>query len=196
MWAGNVRGPLAPPGTYQVRLTALGETKNASFEIARDPRLTGVSDADLQEQFKLALQIRDRLSQANGAVQRIRALKDQITARRDEAGDARVTGAAETLTTKLTDVEGEIYQFRNQSNQDPLNFPIKLNNKVAALMGVVESGDGRPTEQAYVVFRELSAKLDAELTRLGDLVKTELPAFNRLLTGRKLRPVVDQSPTP
>ena len=60
-------------------------------------------------------------------------------------------------------MEGEIYQYRNRSSQDPLNFPIKLNNKLAALQGIVESGDYRPTDQSQAVFKELSAQLDVQL---------------------------------
>jgi hypothetical protein len=70
------------------------------------------------------------------------------------------------LLQKLTAIEGEIYQYRNQSSQDPLNYPIKLNNKLAALEGVVESADTRPTEQSYGVFKDLSSRLDAQIGRL------------------------------
>ena len=70
-----------------------------------------------------------------------------------------------------------------------MNYPIKLNNKLAALMGVVDSGDGRPTEQSYAVFKELGARLDAELARLDALTKTDLVAFNKLLAGRRIEGV-------
>jgi photosystem II stability/assembly factor-like uncharacterized protein len=193
MWAANTRGPLAPPGRYQVRLTALGETRTQTFEIARDPRLTTVTDADLGQQFALALEIRDRLSQANQAVIRIRGLKDRIASRSEQGKDAALTAAAADLAGKLTDIEGQIYQFRNQSRQDPLNYPIRLNNKIAALMGVVEAADEKPTDQAYAVFRELTGQLDAQLARLDALVKAALPAFNTLVIARKLAPIAEEA---
>ena len=196
LWAGSTRGPVAPPGTYQVRLTAGSETRTASFVIRRNPNLATVSDTDLQEQFALAVQIRDKVSLANEAVVRIRDLKKQVAERvaplrEKEKGKkpSPVVLAADDLTGKLTAVEGEIYQYRNQSSQDPLNYPIRLNNKLAALQGVVEGGDGRPTEQAHAVFKELSAGFDAQLGALEGLVKTELVGLNKELARRKIAPV-------
>ena len=83
----------------------------------------------------------------------------------------RLKTAAQALTDKLTAVEGEIYQYRNRSSQDPLNYPIRLNNKLAALQGIVESGDYKPTDQSYAVFKELSARLDQQLARLEAIAK-------------------------
>jgi hypothetical protein len=191
MWAASVRGPAAPPGDYQVRLTAAGATRTQSFTIARNPRFTA-TDADLQAQFALASQISAKVTAANEAVVRIRALKEQIADRATKANDAKIKAAGDALTAKLTEVEGEIYQYRNRSSQDPLNYPIRLNNKLAALQGIVESGDFRPTDQSYAVFKELSTRLDAQLARLDALVKTDLAAFNQQIARRKLAAITAQ----
>ncbi len=196
MWAGSTRGPSAVPGSYQVRLTVGADTKTAGFTIRKNPNLPTVGDADLREQFTLALQIRDKVTQANEAVVRIRDLKKQIAERvaavrakekGQQSSDAVIGG--EALTVKLTLVEGEIYQYRNQSSQDPLNYPIKLNNKLAALQGVVESGDGKPTEQSLAVFKDLSGRLDEQLAKLAEIVKTNVAAFNKLMQQKKLEAV-------
>ena len=189
LWAASARGPKAPPGRYQVRLTAGTDTETQPFAIARNPMLTSVNEADLQEQFKLATEIKNRVSQANETVVKIRALKEQVADRAGKARNAKVKPAAAALAEKLTAVEGEIYQYRNQSSQDPLNYPIRLNNKLAALMGVVESGDGRPTDQSYAVFKELSSQLDVQLSKLDALLKTDVPVFNKLLAASRLQPV-------
>ncbi len=192
LWAGSLRGPIAPPGNYQVRLTTAGQAQMQSFAIVRNPMLTDITDAGLQEQFALALQIRDKLSEANGAVVRIRALKAQIADRLgklDREKNAQVIGEGESLGQILTGIEGEIYQYRNQSSQDPLNFPIKLNNKLAALMGAVQSADARPTRQSHEVFKDLSTRLGVQLERLDSATKTAVPAFNTLLASRKLEPI-------
>ena len=84
-----------------------------------------------------------------------------------------------------------MYQHRLRSGQDPLNYPIRLNNKLAALQGVVESGDYRPTDQSYAVFKELSGRLDKELSRLDALVKGELATLNKALEAARLAPVKD-----
>jgi hypothetical protein len=189
MWAASTRGPAAPPGRYQVRVTAAGVTKTQDFEIKRNAAVPNVTDADLQAQFTLAMQISERVSEANRAVIRIRDIKTQITERIGKTSDAAVKTAGQTLIDKLTDVEGEIYQHRLRSGQDPLNYPIRLNNKLAALQGTVESGDYRPTAQAQAVFKELSGRLDKQLSRLDGVVKTDVAAFNRQLAGAGLEPV-------
>jgi photosystem II stability/assembly factor-like uncharacterized protein len=192
MWAGGVRGPAAPPGQYQVRLSADGaqgrQTKTQSFAILRNGKASA-TDADLQEQFKLAGQINAKVTAANEAVLRIRNLKDQIADRVTKANDTKIKSTGEALTTKLTGVEGEIYQYRNRSGQDPLNFPIKLNNKLAALQGIVEAGDYKPTDQSYAVFTDLSAQLEKQLEWLDSLVRGELAAFNQQIAKKKLAPV-------
>ena len=172
---------MAPPGRYQVRVTANGVTRNQDFEIRRNTAVPGITDADLQAQFTLARQISDRVSDANRAVVRIRELKEQVTDRVGKASDAALKAAGQALIDTLTDVEGEIYQHRLRSNQDPLNYPIRLNNKLAALQGTVESGDYRPTDQSYVVFKELSGRLDKQLARLEALIKTDVAGFNTAL---------------
>jgi photosystem II stability/assembly factor-like uncharacterized protein len=190
MWAGSTRGPIAPPGRYTVKLTAPdGITKTQEFVIKRNDAVKGVTDADLQAQFTLAKQINDKVSAANDAVVRIRALKDQIADRLKKTSDAKIKASGDGLTGKLTAIEGEIYQYRNRSNQDPLNYPIRLNNKLAALQGIVETGDYRPTDQADAVFRDLSARLDKQLAALDALLKGDLDPFNKLLAKKKLDPV-------
>src|SRR5204862_7663699 len=118
----------------------------------------------------------------NQAVIDIREIKKQAKDRADKAKDPAITAAA--LTKKLSEVEEEIYQVRNQSNQDPLNFPIKINNRIGALRRSVETGDARPTNASYQVFKELSAELDVQLLRLKGLETAELAALNKLLAAK------------
>ena len=196
MWAGSTRGPLAPPGKYSVRLTANGVTRTESFAITRNEAVKTITDADLVEQFKLARQINDKVSAANDAVLRIRSVKEQVNDRAGKTTDAAIKSAAPALIDKLTAIEGEIYQYRNRSSQDPLNYPIRLNNKLAALQGLVEVGDYQPTDQSYVVFKELSDRLDQQFGQLDSVFSIDLATFNKLLARKKLPPVKDTPPTP
>ena len=188
LWAAGSNGPVAVPGTYQVRLTVDEHPpQTQSFEIGKATRLANVSVEDMRAQFELATRVRDRTSEANEAVIGMRDIKTQVDDRIGKDGSIRPQG--DELKTKFTDVEGEIYQYRNQSNQDPLNFPIKLNNKIAALMGAVEGVDGRPTRQSYEVFDYLSGLLDAQLNRMEVLIRTDLDEFNQLLQSKGLEPI-------
>jgi photosystem II stability/assembly factor-like uncharacterized protein len=187
MWAAGTNGPLVLPGRYQVRLTVDGNTQTQPFEIRLDPRAPHVTMADLQAQHALATQVRDRTSQANEGVIVIREVKRQAAER--VASDASLRASAEALAAALSAVEEELYQVRNQSNQDPLNYPIRLNNKIAALMRTVEGVEGRPTAQAYTVFEELSGRLDEQLGILERVLIQDLARFNEQLRSRNLPPV-------
>ena len=192
MWAASSRGPLAAPGTYQVRVTVDGETATEPFAVRREPHLLkDVTDQDLREEFDLAIKVRDRASQANDAVLLVRGIKQQIAERKSklDAKSAAVARALDEFAAALSAIESEIYQVKLQSSQDPLNFPIKLNNKIAALQGVIESADVRPTEQAYSVFRTLSNSLDDQLGKLDTDVKGKMPPVNQLLQRLKLEPI-------
>jgi hypothetical protein len=177
LWGASTNGPAAVPGKYQVRLTVDGRTQTQPLIVRRHP-LRAATDADLKEQFDLAIRIRDKVSEANNAVIRIRELKDQITARTAKSENAALKAAGERLATNLTSVEEAIYQTKNQSGQDPLNFPIRINNRIASLNRVVNNGDGKPIGAAEEIFRDVTAELKVETDRLQQVLAKDLPAFN------------------
>lgn len=170
-WAGGTTGPVIPSGAYSVRLTVGDQTATQTFNVLRDPR-AGASQADLDAQFAFLVQVRDKTSEANNAIRTIRNVKAQLANRRARAGARGITldKLASALEAQLSAVEEEIYQVKNRSGQDPLNYPIRLNNQLAALAGVAGSAEARPTAQSYEVFKLLSAQLDTQLKRLGDLL--------------------------
>jgi hypothetical protein len=92
--------------------------------------------------------------------------------------DAQLKAAGDRLTLNLSAIEEEIYQVRNQSNQDPLNFPIKINNRLASLLGVVTRGEGKPIAAAYPILKDLTAELKVQTDRLRQVLASDLTAFN------------------
>jgi len=133
--------------------------------------LKGITKADLQEQFDLAIKIRDKTTAANEAVIQIREVKQQMEERLEEVTDLEKQTSIKAILDRLSIVEEKLYQVRNRSNQDPLNFPIKLNNRLASLRRSVENGDAKPTAGAYQVFEELSKELEEHLKELEDILK-------------------------
>jgi hypothetical protein len=193
LWAGETRGPKIAPGTYQVKLTVDGKTFSQNFEVKPDPRLTTIQ-ADYAKQVELSLRIRDKLTETNNAIIQIRDVRKQI-----EDLLKRVTGqpsfkvindAGTALNKKLTTIEESLYQTKNQSSQDPLNFPIRLNNKLAALGGVVGGPESTPTAQSYAVYDDLAGQIDAELQKLSQIMKTDVTAFNQLVKDQNIPAVV------
>jgi hypothetical protein len=189
LWGGGLTGPSAAPGVYKVKLTADGYTQTENFVVKRNP-LFGATDADLKAQFALAIKVRDKVSEANNAVITIRDLKSQVADRLTKSQDPKLKTAGDKLTADLTAVEVEVYQVKNQANQDPLNFPIKLNNRIAALLtGVVNSGDGRPIGNAPVIFTDLTAELKVQTDRLARVIATGVPGFNAVAKVAGVAPI-------
>jgi photosystem II stability/assembly factor-like uncharacterized protein len=190
LWSGRLQGPTVVPGTYQVKLTAGGKSLTETFEVRKDPRLQTTQE-DYQKQFDLLLKIRDKLTETHDAITRIREARDQIKTYAERAkGNKAIGDAARGLTEKMTAVEEALYQTKNQSSQDPLNFPIRLNNKLSALAGVVASTESRPTDQSLAVYDDLVGKIDAQLQALKGLMGAELAAFNRLVREQDIPAVV------
>ncbi|MDH5588895.1 MAG: glycosyl hydrolase [Gemmatimonadota bacterium] len=188
-WSGSNQGPVVLPGSYTVRLTAGDEVLEQEFEIKLDPRNEPVTIAQLQAQLDLALEVRDKVTQANQAVIQIRDIEGQVDDRTGRTENPEIHGQADVVRGKLDEVESEIYQVRNESRQDPLNFPIKINNKLAALLNGVSRGDFPPTEQSRQVFERLDGLLQAEMVRLQLIIEQDISRLNELLREAGLDPI-------
>jgi photosystem II stability/assembly factor-like uncharacterized protein len=182
MWAGSVTGPRAVPGNYQVKLTVGGKTLTENFEIKKDPRIATTPE-DFARQFDLLWKIRNKLDETHKAILKIRDIRQQVEAVSKRIGSQAnakaVVEQGKTLNAKLTSLEEALYQTKNQSSQDPLNYPIRLNNKLAALGGSVGGSDSAPTDQALQVYDDLVGKINVELQKLEQTIKTDVPAFNQ-----------------
>jgi hypothetical protein len=198
LWSGDTRGPIAPQGTYSVRLrVGGGAPQSQTFRLLNDPRSKAMA-ADQLAQFNFLIKLRDRITEANEAVISMRFVKNEIDDRLKRAPAAasqELSAAGAPIKTNLSGVEAEVYQVKNQSSQDPLNFPIKLNNKLASLNGVVSSAPGAPTAQAVQVFDELSTKLGVQTGKMHTLYTRDLAKFNELLKKYGL-PLIDTTPKP
>lgn len=195
MWAANLQGPKAVPGTYKAKLTVNGKVMETEFEILKDPRSTGTI-ADIKEQFDFAIKVRDRLSDTNKGVKKIREARDQINRVTEPMkGDPEfkeVTDLAKNILDNMKGVEEELYQTKNRSGQDPLNFPVRLNNKIGALGREVNGNDFKPTDQVKAVYNELSEKIEIQLTELNRIINEQLPEFNNLIRQKEVKAVVIQ----
>ena len=191
LWGATTNGPIALPGTYQVKLTVDGETFTQSFAVKKHPLYT-ITDADMKSQFDLASRIRDKVNEANNAIIQIRRIKTQLKERTDKNNSADAKIIAELFTKELTEVEEDVYQVRNQSNQDPLNFPIKTNNRLASLLRVVGTGEGRPIGNAEPIFNDLQKELKTETDRLQRALTTYLPRFNQLAQRIGMEPITEK----
>ena len=181
------QGPIAPPGEYSIRLVANGITETKRLTIRRDPRATDLTDADLEEQFRLAMAIQNETARAHGAILQIRSIREQLKQR--ASADTSAAPLASAIDAKLDEIEQDLYQTRNRSPRDTLNYPIKLNNQLAVLENLVGMGDQKPTDQDYTVFDELKVHLNQILSRFDAVVASDLRQFNQRMHSLKRAPV-------
>ncbi|HEY0995796.1 MAG TPA: glycosyl hydrolase [Gemmatimonadaceae bacterium] len=177
LWGAGTNGPQVPPGRYTARLTLDGRALTTPVTVRRNPRLPA-TDADLRAQYAFSKKVRDRAHTANLAVIGIRRVKSQLAERLKGRDDAALKGAADSLVAHLSAVEEKIYQVRNQSGQDPLNFPIRVNNRLATLLSMAERGDGRPVNHMEEIYQILSRELAGYLAELDRVYANDLPKVN------------------
>lgn len=176
LWAGSVRGPRALPGAYQVRLTVDGKTQTQPLVIAPDPRGLA-SAADLQAQFDLHKQINAELTTVHDTVLDIRTERAALEAKK--ASDPALASRIDAANAKMTAIEEELIQPRAHASEDALNYPVKLNNMIAALGSLVDSGDFAPTTQQIEEFTKLKSEADTQIAAWNALKAGELAPLLR-----------------
>ncbi len=192
LW-GYGGGVKAPPGTYQVRLRANGETVTRPVEVLKDPRLEDVTQRDFEEQFRLAIAIRDTLNQVYDAIRQTQSVREQVVAageRAEEAGSTEeLLGVADSIAVELTDVEEKLIQTKNKSGQDPIRFAPRLDNQIVSLYEYVTGVDGyryggaegRPTQGAFDLFADLNLQWVDIRDQLDMILATAVSEFNDML---------------
>ncbi|MCC9138435.1 glycosyl hydrolase [Pontibacter silvestris] len=188
LWgARGVLAPKAVPGTYKAKLTVHNESKETDFVIVKDPR-TKATQEDLQAQFAFLMEVRDKLTETHDAIKEIRTMRAQLNTLKvnlkGQGNNQDIVDEANAINKKITSIEEALYQTKNRSNQDPLNFPIRLNNKLANLVSQVSTGDFLPTDQAYEFKKELTAKIDEQLSLFKQVQQQDVPALNKLVKAK------------
>lgn len=181
LWGGGLNGPRALPGTYQARLIVGDDSTMVPFQIVPDPRSTATGE-DYQAQYDFLVAVRDKLTETHSAIKQIRQVRTQlgeVNSRLGESAEAdSVRAMGKRIARDLATIEETLYQTQNQSGQDPLNYPIRLNNRLSALVGSVSTGDFRPTSQAEAVRQEVTTRIDVALQQLQVLLNTDIAAYN------------------
>ncbi|MEQ8552517.1 MAG: glycosyl hydrolase [Cyclobacteriaceae bacterium] len=189
LWWSKISGPTAIPGTYQVSMTANGEKMSHEFELLKDPRSTA-SQEDLQTQFDFLMETRDKLTETHEGITNIRKTQSRIKdilGLLDEEANKELIENAKDIIARLAEIEEALYQTKNESRQDPLNFPVRLNNKLGHLAAITSYGDNPPTDQALAFKKEIIGKIAAELNKMNLIFKEEIPALNQAIIDSKIK---------
>jgi len=197
LWNDSLKGMRAIPGVYRATLKVGDDWQTVEFEVRADPRLDATA-ADYEAQYAFVSGINRKLTETHRAITRINEAKGQLNAieKRIE-GDDRFSGlqeSAKAIETRLDGIEETLYQTKMESPQDPLNFPIRLNDKLAGVRSLAAIGDHPPTASAIAVRDELVAAVDAALANLQDLFDKDIAAFNKQAAEAGLEAVHVASP--
>jgi photosystem II stability/assembly factor-like uncharacterized protein len=188
----GARGPLAVPGNYQVRLTANGKSQTAAFDLKIDPRVT-VSQADLEKQFKLEMDIREELNRVYDAVNQIQDVREQLAGLKKRLGpdsSKPLLDGVTTLDAKLVEVRDPLINFKISASEDSLAYTPGIDGRLAFLsMSVSGFADSAPTAAAYQEFEKLK-KQSGDLLARWDQVRTlDLGNFQKLAAQQNVLPI-------
>lgn len=191
LWSGNVPGPKAAPGNYFIRFATVGDDVELPFEIKANPTYK-ITQQDYEAQFDFLISVRDKFTEMQKAIKNIRDVRKQLkdyTARLGKDCPKNIQQLADTINQQMTAVEEALYQTKAKSGQDVLNYPIRLNDKIAGLYDYAASGYSAPAKQVKEVFATLSAQADVHLNKLKNIFTVDLAKFNQLVREQAL-PVV------
>ena len=194
VYLGYAGGATAVPGEYQVRLTVGEWSQTRNFELLGDPRLPGVTVADLQEQYDLSVRIRSRLGEVYEAIEQLRSVREQVKTIAERAQEADYGEAlvelADSLADRLTEIENLLINTKSESGQDPINFPPMLDNQFGYLYRYVVSAYGRPTAAAYQRLEELEGELATHQAALQRVMDEDVARFSEMLRERGVPAVI------
>jgi len=180
VFQGSADGPLAPPGTYSVELSAAGQTTSQTFEIVRDPRI-GYADADLKKQFDFLIAVRDELTETMNVVRKIRELRGKAEEAVQKAGGGeKLEEALKALNNKLYPLEERLVQYRARAGQDLINYPTATDSKLARLMSFASMADAPPTQGARNLLKRMSDGVDERAAALEEVESKEYAELMKL----------------
>ncbi|MEI8074753.1 MAG: glycosyl hydrolase [Bacteroidota bacterium] len=191
LWNGSIGSVKAAPGKYSARFRYGKDSVDVPFVIKADPNYK-MTEADYDAQVGFLLQIRDKFSEVQNGIKNIRAVRTQITdftAKLDTAGTKELKAQGDSINKQLTAIEEALYQTKSKSFQDVLNFPIRINDKLAGLYGVAASGQNPPSKQARETLADLGSQADVQLAKLKKILDTDLKAYNKLINEKQV-PVI------
>ena len=188
LWWSSTSGPTALPGKYDVELSINGNAQTQEFEIVKDPRSSATQE-DLKAQFDFQNRVITKLSETNLAIKDIRKARVQIEDVIKKAEADTIKNMGKSILDEMKEIEEALYQTKNRSRQDPLNYPIRLNNKLGHLNSLVGMGDFRPTESAIEFSKEVTARIDKHLNALNKILDEKVTAFNELVQENQVKAV-------
>ena len=182
MWGASMSGPKAVPGRYKATIRFGSLTASKDFNVLQAPNSEASLD-DLNQQFAFIKSINEKASEAHKAIIDIRSARKQISEYNARIDIKEIKEYGKDIDSLMTKVEEALYQTKNRSEQDPLNFPIRLTNKLLHLSALAQIGslDFKPTASMLLVRDELTAQIDGQLLTWKDIKQNMIPNLNKMI---------------
>ena len=182
LWWADLTGPKILPGEYFVELNVNGNKEREKFTVLPNPTME-TDQEGLKKQYQFISEINETVDEAHKSIKKIQNITAQLQAFQQQyKGNKKIqplVEKAKKMEQEFNEIEKMLYQTQNKSNQDPLNFPIKLTNKLAHLNSLVGIGDFPPTNQDMDVKNELTMAIKQQLTAFNNMVDAQIEEFNR-----------------
>jgi hypothetical protein len=195
LYSSPNRGPKAVPGSYMAELIVNQKVEKAEFKVNADPRMSTTQE-EYQQQFDYLISVRDQVSRAHQAITDIRELKADIdymkSKLKKKKASAEMMSSLDQFVEKMEVIENNIHMTKNESYQDPLNYGIRINNRLSFLLADQQRGDYAPTAQAYQVRDGLIQELDKEIVDLNTVINESLPSINKEMASFGLQLLSDR----
>jgi hypothetical protein len=191
LWNGGIGSAKAAPGKYQAKFTMGKDSVWVPFVIKPNPNYA-ITEADYDAQLAFLLQVRDKFNQVQNSIKDIRTVRGQITdftSRIEGENTKEIKKMADSIQKQLTSIEEALYQTKSKSGQDVLNFPIRINDKLAGLYGVAASGQNAPSKQAREAYADLAGQADVQIDKLKKVISTDVATLNKMINEKQL-PVI------
>lgn len=188
LWNGSISGPRMPPGTYSVQLVSGKESQTKNFVIKANPTYKCTSD-DYLAQYNFLVEVKDKFAEVQQCIRDIRTLRGQIEQFKNISGKTipkEISSACDTILKKIAETEGELYQVKLKSSQDILNFPMKINDRLAGLYNYASSGNTAPNAQVKEAYNELKTIADQELGSFKTVLEKDVAELNNLIRSSEL----------
>ncbi len=193
----GAKGPMALPGQYQVRLTVDGKTLSVPLELKLDPRVN-VSEADLQKQFALLLDIRGQLTRVYRLANQVIDLRKQLAdfkKRAPEPQDKQLVAEAQALDERLGALQDKLINLKVRANEDSLKFGLGVDGSLADLAMIVGGdADVAPTEASIQQFGRIKTDVDGYANRWSNIVSADVPKFQQSAEQNKIHVLILSDP--
>jgi len=184
LWYVISQGSTVLPGAYTVSLQVGDKVQSVPLTLLQDPR-SSATKTDLQKQYDFVSEGVNKMNEINQTIRDIRKVNKQLADIHERIDREELKSQIKTTMDKASKIEKALYQTKNKSAQDPLNYPIRLNNKYGHLIILATNGFNRPTTQMYELKAELEELIDAEFSK-WDQVKLELAELNKTLNNAEI----------